>query len=261
MGFSLLYRGNALPLRTTAVIGRSPACRVLLDGPGVSRRHARIELREEGVVIEDLGSANGVLVNGERIRGPRTLLEGDWLTIGGHSLQLVVDDRPAKSLSGGRDDDDDLEEPSDFGTQTQRASQLVLTGEAALEMIEVGLVHEAEQLLGTRLKHLLDEAREANKLEDGKRREAARFALELAMATGNSRWIEYVFQVFEATKGVMPAEVMAIVGTAATRVTGTIPVAPAEAYLSMLRDGHAGAELEDIEVAERLVRELRNRAS
>src|SRR5262245_55674703 len=259
MGFSLLYRGNALPLRSSAVIGRSPACRVLLEGPGVSRRHARIMVRDDDVVIEDLGSANGVLVNGERIVGPKELKEGDWLTIGGHSLQLVVDDRPAKSISGSRDDEDEVEEV-DFGTSTQRASQLVLTGEAALEMIEVGLVHEAEQLLGARLQHLLSEARDAHKIEDSKRREAARFALELAMATGNARWIEYLFQLFEATRTVMPAESVAIVSTAAARVTGAIPLAAAEGYLAMLRSGGAGAEKEDIENAERLVRELRARS-
>src|SRR5262245_57631912 len=136
MGFSLLYRGNALPLRASAVIGRSPSCRILLEGPGVSRRHARIIITaDDEVMIEDLGSANGVFVNGERIGGAQVLAEGDWLTIGGHSLQLVVDDRPAKSVSGPRDDDDTMEEV-DFGTSTQRASQLVLTGEAALEMIE-----------------------------------------------------------------------------------------------------------------------------
>lgn len=260
MGFSLLYRGNALPLRATAVIGRSPACRVLLEGPGVSRRHARIMVNDDGVAIEDLGSANGVLVNGERIVGLHKLKEGDWLTIGGHSLQLVVDDRPAKSFSGHRDEDDEPDEV-DFGTSTQRASQLVLTGEAALEMIEVGLVHEAEQLLGARLQHLLSEARDAHKIEDSKRREAARFSLELAMATGNARWIEYLFQLFEASRGVMPAEVVAIISTAALRVTGPINLKSAEAYLSLLRDGQAGAEKEDIEVAERVLRELRGRSA
>lgn len=253
MGFSLVYRGNALPLVSTAVIGRTPSCKVQLDGPGVSRRHARVVVDRDQVTIEDLGSANGVLVNDERIVGPRRLKEGDWITVGSHSLQLVVDDRPAPSHDEIEDEDTD----HDFGTATQRASQLTLTGEAALEMIEVGLVNEAEQLLSGRLEKLLEEARDAGKLDDGKRREAARFALELAMATGHGRWIAYVFEIFQVTKAMMPPEVVGILGTAATHAGETVDVAAAERYLAMLQDGHAGAEQEDIEATERLVARLR----
>src|SRR5690606_28594909 len=130
-----------------AIIGRTASCAVRLDGPGVSRRHARISVLDGEVTVEDLASAHGVLVNGERIEGKRRLEAGDWLTVGGHSLQLVVDERP----DAPNDEIEDENTDHEVGLVTERASQLMLTGEAALEMIEVGQVAEAERLLARRL--------------------------------------------------------------------------------------------------------------
>lgn len=63
------------------VIGRSRDCDVTLDDPNVSRRHA--ELRREGGtwVVADLGSTNGVKINGRRV-GEHALQPGDELTLG-----------------------------------------------------------------------------------------------------------------------------------------------------------------------------------
>jgi hypothetical protein len=63
------------------VIGRSRDCDVTLDDPNVSRRHA--ELRREGAtwVVADLGSTNGVKVNGHRV-AEGALSPGDEITVG-----------------------------------------------------------------------------------------------------------------------------------------------------------------------------------
>jgi pSer/pThr/pTyr-binding forkhead associated (FHA) protein len=57
---------------------------------GVSRRHARILTRDGSLVIEDLGSINGTLVNGKRLVPylPEPLHHGDQLQIG--KLMMVV---------------------------------------------------------------------------------------------------------------------------------------------------------------------------
>ncbi|CAB4881971.1 unannotated protein [freshwater metagenome] len=66
-----------------ALIGRSRDCEVVLDDANVSRHHARIAFDAgAGWTIEDLGSTNGVRVNGERIHGPAALRTGDRLDIG-----------------------------------------------------------------------------------------------------------------------------------------------------------------------------------
>jgi pSer/pThr/pTyr-binding forkhead associated (FHA) protein len=81
-------RGREWRLACGAVIGRGRACDVRLDDPLVSRRHARMLGSEVGTGIEDLGSANGVFVNGERSSGITPLHPGDIIQLGA-TLWLV----------------------------------------------------------------------------------------------------------------------------------------------------------------------------
>ena len=57
-------------------IGRDPQCSVFIDTPLLSRDHARVDYREGGHVLVDLGSTNLTKVNGERIT-ERALAHGD----------------------------------------------------------------------------------------------------------------------------------------------------------------------------------------
>lgn len=50
-----------------AIVGRDPDCDVVLSSRSVSRRHAVVERAAEGWVVRDLGSANGVFVEGKRL--------------------------------------------------------------------------------------------------------------------------------------------------------------------------------------------------
>jgi DNA-binding NtrC family response regulator len=64
------------------VLGREvPLGGFAIDAPSVSRLHARIGLRDDGFVITDLGSRNGVIVNGRRVR-EAPLVDGDIVRIG-----------------------------------------------------------------------------------------------------------------------------------------------------------------------------------
>lgn len=65
-----------------AVLGRSREADIQVDDPNVSRRHA--ELRPSGAswTVRDLGSTNGVKVNGRRIQGAQSLRAGDTITLG-----------------------------------------------------------------------------------------------------------------------------------------------------------------------------------
>ena len=51
------------------LVGRAPSADVRIDDPRVSRLHARIEMRDDGVYVEDLGSRNGTLVDGAPVAG------------------------------------------------------------------------------------------------------------------------------------------------------------------------------------------------
>ena len=76
-----------------AVIGRSRECDVVLSDPNVSRRHAEIRAGSAAGTwtVRDLGSTNGVKVNGRRIDGPSQLEPGDRLALGTADLRFVVE--------------------------------------------------------------------------------------------------------------------------------------------------------------------------
>lgn len=62
-------------------IGRSEDNDIVIDDRWVSRHHARIRVDGQQYIVEDLGSKNGTLVNGQRIEGPRGLADGDEIQI------------------------------------------------------------------------------------------------------------------------------------------------------------------------------------
>jgi hypothetical protein len=63
------------------VIGRSRECDLVLDDPNVSRRHAELRREDGGWAVRDLGSTNGIKLNGRRSRGG-ALSPGDEITLG-----------------------------------------------------------------------------------------------------------------------------------------------------------------------------------
>ena len=78
------YRGHG---ETT--IGRDPGCELMLDNLGVSRRHALLREIEDRYIIEDLGSTNGVFIDGRRISAAATVNPGDEIKIGKFTLSLA----------------------------------------------------------------------------------------------------------------------------------------------------------------------------
>jgi hypothetical protein len=83
-----------LPLGVT-LIGRDLDCHVTLDDPLVSRKHARILVGTDRAVVEDLGSRNGVLLNGVAIRRPTPLRDADRMYVGAQCfVYCEVDEIP-----------------------------------------------------------------------------------------------------------------------------------------------------------------------
>jgi diguanylate cyclase (GGDEF)-like protein len=72
------------------VIGRDPACDVVALDDSISRRHARLlPTGQGGVALEDLGSRNGTVVNGERITR-RVLADGDRIMLGRTVMKFAL---------------------------------------------------------------------------------------------------------------------------------------------------------------------------
>lgn len=59
--------GRNFPLVGATTVGRAPECAIRLDEPGMSRMHARLLPSDDALLLEDLGSANGVFLNGRRV--------------------------------------------------------------------------------------------------------------------------------------------------------------------------------------------------
>ena len=85
------FRGDEL------VVGRAPNCDLVFATAGVSRKHARFVREGECFRVFDLGSANGVRVNGERLT-ERLLQVGDVVGIDDYTLTFVIDREPLDAV-------------------------------------------------------------------------------------------------------------------------------------------------------------------
>ena len=81
-------RGLHVDILGPVVVGRSPSADIVIDEPYVSSMHARFSLQGPAIVLEDMGSTNGTLVNGHAIAQAVTLREGDEVQ-GGDTIMRV----------------------------------------------------------------------------------------------------------------------------------------------------------------------------
>jgi predicted component of type VI protein secretion system len=90
-----LIPGAAPPIalnRPVLLVGRHPECDIRLDLPAISRRHCCLAMADDRIVIRDLGSRHGVMLNGRPVDEAR-LRPGDEVAIG--PLLYRFEDAPA----------------------------------------------------------------------------------------------------------------------------------------------------------------------
>lgn len=225
------------------VIGRSSDCSLAVDDPLVSRRHAVLRVTANGVVAEDLGSRNGISVNGERTVGPQKLKHQDRVTIGSQELVLLEvglrdrDRRPTglmvicaacrlpvspedsrcphcgavtPSESGGRQTMElaqaPLLSPVVAEEDTRRISAFQLLAGIADKALALGRPDDAERILANLLGEFLQKAQAGRPAAEDSTRDAVRYALRLADLTAKARWVDWVFQIHQTTDRLMSAE-------------------------------------------------------
>lgn len=89
--------GKIFPIAGVTVIGRNPECDISIPTDEISRRHAELRPSQDGVMVEDLGSANGTYVNDRRVT--RELLKhGDELRFDQLRFQVVA---PGREMASG----------------------------------------------------------------------------------------------------------------------------------------------------------------
>ena len=94
--------GSEHPLEGEVVLGRERgSADLVLDDPGVSRRHAAIRSEGGRITVTDLGSSNGTYANGERITGAVELADGDEVQVGGTVISVHGPDAATALIAQG----------------------------------------------------------------------------------------------------------------------------------------------------------------
>ena len=182
------------------LIGRSPDCQLVLQDPRVSRVHAKLVLTGEEATLEDLGSVNGVLVNGERLLARRVLALGDRVAIGDHSFELYATPRAPLSHGGQPQSPTRPQEPAGV-----THSSLELLSGVVEKALSLGHGEEAERLLAGWLYGLLHGALVHDTVDLELAERAATYAIRLAETTKKGTWVEYIFNVYKVASRPPPA--------------------------------------------------------
>lgn len=219
VGYGLRYRGRDIPLlKREIVIGRSASCDLVLDSQLVSRRHALVRLGDERPSVSDLGSSNGVLVNGRLVDAETPLAIGDQISIGEEMLEVVqqrlarereritAQNLRARKAPGSPAPPTPVDEPR--AERTRRADAFTLLGGLVDNALVLGRGEEAERLLSGHLARILDEARAGVGRDRQVAATAAGYAAKLAAATGKSSWIDYIVRLYRALEEPLPIPVI-----------------------------------------------------
>ena len=236
------------------VVGRTPECDLVLDDGLVSRRHASFRVQGDSVAVKDLGSRNGVSVNGTPVRGGALLRAGDRVQIGSHELVLVdgvgartdmgtaelvrckqcgafqEQGKPCGACHSGAS----KEAAPALTRDTPQLGATLGSNLLADKAISLGRFDEAERLLSGRLLSLLAHAPH---LSDGKDtlRIASGYAVKLAEGLHKPSWLDYPFELYAGAKLLMSADTIEDLYRAASRVRYSNPHA-LRRYLSGLRE-------------------------
>ncbi len=98
------HQGTKIPLPAREVtVGRDDKCYVRLTSGDVSRIHCSLRATNEGVLVKDNGSQNGVIINGMKIDGEQMLRPGDLLKIGPVKFTMELP-QPTKPVDTADDD-------------------------------------------------------------------------------------------------------------------------------------------------------------
>jgi len=89
--------GLSYAVREPIILGRALECDLAVVTPHVSRQHARLDVEDDRLYIEDLGSSNGTMVNGKRTSGRQQLRHDDELRF--HDIIFRVTENLSRPLS------------------------------------------------------------------------------------------------------------------------------------------------------------------
>ena len=188
MPYQLRYKEHDLELPVGRyVIGRSATCQLSLDDPMVSRQHAVLVVRPDGVAVEDLGSRNGVLVNRMRVSGTAELSAGDAVRIGSQEMVLLQTVRQPRAEAVTR-----------AALRTDRMPALGVLGGLTEKALALGHAGEAERLADPLLREVLERAEAGTPPSEETFGQVTNLAMRLANASRKGVWIDYLVRIHRA---------------------------------------------------------------
>jgi len=235
------------------IVGRGEGCQLVLDDPLISRRHACFVVDEREITVKDLGSTNGVLVNGTRVDEMQVVVPGDHITIGQHHAELcwvpvaAADRQPIREARSSRPSADTMidRRPSSFppsgrlysdSEPTHHGSVLAMLSGVAEKQFELGRGQDAERILKRPLEAMLLRLETTEGSADVRDvEEAGLLAVRLARATGQSHWIEYVFRLYGAVGRLASSQVIDELYPAVRTAPG-VSLTVFREYLDVLRN-------------------------
>jgi hypothetical protein len=229
--------------RGITVIGRSLDCNLTIEDPLVSRQHARIVVDEDGGLVEDLSSRNGVRVNGSSIRGATRLNDGDRVRIGTQDFVFCRVDPAGKAHSKttgvlrlcakcrlpypremvacpnceATEQTDEETLSGSFGAQNQSAWSVQLLVEALDRALNLGRVADAERIV-RRASAQVEELVAAGGVIDARALAAvAAQATSTTLASNDPTWVLWVIDIYRRVDRVPPLTVVERVAEAAAQ--------------------------------------------
>lgn len=257
-GLGLRVGNRIVPLsKEEIVLGRAGECDVILDGPLVSRRHAKITITEDKITIEDLGSRNGIQVDGVATHKQVEIRRGTKIQLGDERMEVVeldaemkrrvtaTDFRAAHTVRFERPSTQpdqlgpDRVSSEDMAENTLRAQSFELLSGVVDKALAMGKGAEAERVLGGMLADALRDAQAKGKLAEGMAEKAAGYAVKLAQATGKATWIDYVFRLYKALGTPTPLAIVDEMYTVLRKVRG-VNRTLLDDYVAMLKSKNLG---------------------
>jgi predicted component of type VI protein secretion system len=241
-------------------IGRSPECQLSLDDPLVSRKHALLVVSPESVLIKDLGSRNGVVVNGTKIDTSRVLLDGDRIVIGSQEMTIMA--RPAAaspqyvrrtttgaqtlsnyarphSLEPNKIPSEPVKDAPAPARDAKRVDSFPLLSTLADKALALGRPEDAERILSSLMLEVLNNAQRGDVLPNETVDQAAQYGVRLANATGRGSWVDYVITLYAAVRRPCPAAIVDELHSV-VRKTSAVDLSGLRAYVELLRASAVG---------------------
>jgi hypothetical protein len=255
------------------LIGRNDDCDIIFPDPLVSRRHARIIVSSEDVLVEDLLSANGVYVNGVRVDRVQALHDGDRVLIATREISVFDPQRSGSAASPRSVDNRASSRKPDPPVPwaptpapaikssappnaipsgpTQKAVPFLLLGKMVDKFIAAGRVADAERVVHDHMMRVLDGARAALVVPQEVCDSAGEQAMKLAQASRNGRWVNYAVELHMRAHRVMSENVTVGLFGALAAVP-SVDVRLFRHYIDLLRGMASGLTRIELERVNRL---------